>query len=142
MSHNARAHHNYGLALAEAGARDQAIPYLRAGIALRPDDERPGLMALLYRDLAGVLGEHGDIDAALEVYDQALGLTPGSAELWARSGFALSRLGRLDEAIQRYREATRLRPEYASAYSSMGNALALQNHWDSKVECGHTLCTQ
>jgi tetratricopeptide (TPR) repeat protein len=129
-----------GIALAQQGGNDEALPLLdrslainpqmpdalfaraqlllaagRAGHALR-DIERsialsPGNPAMLTVQ-GNVLSELDRLEDAVRAYDSALGLAPANPEALNNRGNALRRLDRPAEALESYDRALRLKPDY------------------------------
>ncbi|HEY9865895.1 MAG TPA: tetratricopeptide repeat protein [Candidatus Obscuribacterales bacterium] len=75
----------------------------------------------------------GDLDAAIESYDQALKIKPDLAEVWNNRGVALTRLQRYHEAIVSYESAIQLRYHYADAWNNRGVALGKLNHYEAAI---------
>ncbi|OIP68106.1 MAG: hypothetical protein AUK43_17235 [Oscillatoriales cyanobacterium CG2_30_40_61] len=75
----------------------------------------------------------GDLEAAIESYDQALKIKPDLAEVWNNRGVALTRLQRYHEAIVSYESAIQLRYNYADAWNNRGVALGKLNHYEAAI---------
>lgn len=75
----------------------------------------------------------GDLEAAIESYDQALKIKPDLAEVWNNRGVALTRLQRYHEAIVSYESAIQLRYHYADAWNNRGVALGKLNHYEAAI---------
>jgi tetratricopeptide (TPR) repeat protein len=61
-----------------------------------------------------------DFQRAIELYDQAIALSPSHAEAYYKRGNALRNLGRLDAALSSYNQAIELKPDYGYAYCNRG----------------------
>ena len=72
----------------------------------------------------------GEIDKALEFYDQAIKLKPEFPEAEFQRGNALVSLGRLDEAESAFRRAVQLKNNWALPYSALG-ALLMRRQRDN-----------
>jgi tetratricopeptide (TPR) repeat protein len=112
-------HHDLGIALQEARppAREEAVRYLAAAVALRPDSPGPLL------NLGNALAAKGQVDEAIACYRKALELDPKDASAHLHLGNALRRKGLLDEAIACYRKALALQPDLAEAKKALEAAL-------------------
>lgn len=97
-----------GLARARAAARggrlDEAAQAYTTAIAGSPDS------AFLYRELAGVERQQGDVEAALGHFRQAATLDPGDAASLAQIGEILEARGDFDGAAKAYTDALALDP--------------------------------
>ena len=106
----------------ELGRRDAALELLMR-LAGAPPDAIGWAWAI---DEAGAyLADHGELQAALDLYRAGLSAAPESAAL--RCGFAACLLGaeRVEEAIEQARSAVALAPEDAHALELLGHALAV-----------------
>ena len=83
--------------------------------------------ALLHR---GVLkAQSGLLQEALQLFNEALGINPRSAEANLNLGNVLAEAGRAEEALVSYDHALAIRPEFAEALYCRGNALqTLKRH--------------
>ncbi|MAE18024.1 hypothetical protein CMK12_03625 [Candidatus Poribacteria bacterium] len=66
--------------------------------------------------LGAVLAGQGQLQKAVQVFDQISRLQPDYAEAHNNRGVALKELEQLDEAMGSYRRAIQVRPDYAEAY--------------------------
>jgi tetratricopeptide (TPR) repeat protein len=96
---------------------EEAVVYLTAALALRPDS--PGA----HLNLGNALKDQGDVEGAIHRYQAALEIDPNYAMAHSSLGQALEHKGRLDEAIAEYREALRLKPDWPEARTNLGIAL-------------------
>lgn len=78
---------------------------------------------LAMNNLGVALAAEGNLQEAVEQYQNALRIRPIYAEAQSNLGVALVRLGRVAEAIPHYREALRIWPTYATAHKNLGTAL-------------------
>jgi serine/threonine protein kinase/Flp pilus assembly protein TadD/thiol-disulfide isomerase/thioredoxin len=96
----------------------EAVRYLQAAVALRPDS--PG--GLLNLGLA--LRNAGDLPGAIAVNQRAIALKPDYAEAHYNLGLALNAKGDLPGVIAAFRKVITLKPDaYAEAHYYLGNAL-------------------
>ncbi|MFO0888590.1 MAG: tetratricopeptide repeat protein [Isosphaeraceae bacterium] len=107
--------------------RPEAIAYLTACIALRPDDD------LAYGNRAYCYLALGQPDEAIADLRQALRNDPGRASTHLVFSAALLDLGKLGEAVAESREAIRLKPDYAEAHGNLGEALRGQGKLDEAI---------
>jgi predicted O-linked N-acetylglucosamine transferase (SPINDLY family) len=113
--HHANALHMLGVIAAQTQDYAQAIALISQAISV----SATGNVAM-YNNLANALGEHGDFDAAIVQYQQALALQPDYAEARNNLGVVFNNLGRFDEAIDCYQQALASAPDYAQAYFNIG----------------------
>ena len=66
---------------------------------------------------------HGDLEKALEFYDEAIKVRPEFAEAEFQRGNALVGLGRLPEAESGFRRTIALRKDWSLPYSALGALL-------------------
>ena len=78
---------------------------------------------IILNNLGIALAERGEVEAAIQAYQEALRIWPGSVTAHVNLGAALADRGKLDEAISQYQEALRLRPDYALARTNWSKAL-------------------
>jgi serine/threonine-protein kinase len=124
--------HNLGLALhALPGEADQAVRYLTAAVALRPDS--PGA----HLNLGYALWRKGQLEGAIVCYRQAIRLDPKYAAAHANLGMALKDKGQLEEAIACWRVAIALDPKSAGNYSNLGVALEARGQREEAIASYH-----
>jgi Flp pilus assembly protein TadD len=70
-------------------------------------------------NLAYALGDHGDLQEAIEHFKLGLALNPGVADAQNNLGVALASLGQIDEALVHIREALAIQPDYADAQENL-----------------------
>jgi tetratricopeptide (TPR) repeat protein len=134
-------------ALGKAIRVDDAIPFKRVCVALRPQ------CAAAHNNLGYALHDKGDLDGAIAAFRKAIRLkkdyamahynlgnalrekgelhaaiaeykkAKGYAKAHCCLGIALQIKGDIDGAIAEFREAIRLKPNLAEAYYNLGNAL-------------------
>ena len=92
---------------------------------------------MAYNNLGVVQFEKGDIDGAINRYEQSLRLHPDYPEARYNLGSALLQQGKIDEAIQQCEEALSLLPSDADSHIVLGNALVAKQDFDEAV--GHYL---
>jgi tetratricopeptide (TPR) repeat protein len=124
---DARAHNNFGLALAGAGRTDEAMAHYRSALLAKPDYSEA------HNNLALALADSGHLEEAIGHYRQALAANPANAEAHNNLGSALAGQGHVPEAIEHFESALALRPNYAEAHNNLGVALASGDHLDRAV---------
>jgi protein O-mannosyl-transferase len=78
---------------------------------------------IILNNLGIALAERGEMDAAIQAYQEALRIWPRSVKAHVNLGAALAGQGKLDEAISHYSEALRLKPDDALARTNWTKAL-------------------
>ena len=113
------AHNDLGAALsAMPGRLDDAIAEYNEALRLNPD------YAPAWRNLGAALFNQGKIPQAVEAFQRALILLPGSADAHYVLGLALLKLpGRTDDAVAQLEEALRLAPDFPAAQAALSEAL-------------------
>ena len=76
---------------------------------------------------------HGDLQRAVDLYEQAIKLRPEFPEAEFQLGSALVSLNRLPEAEAAFRRSIELRKDWALPYSSLGSLLS-RNNRDREAE--------
>ena len=148
----AEARNNLGQLLEGLGETDRAIEQFRAALDARPDfaqaHENLGMALWKKRDLAGaatelrqagslglaealislgvVLGEKGELDAAIAAHRKAVKLLPRDAQTHYLLGGGLRQKGDLDAAAPELRKALDLDPQLAPARLHLGVVLRQQ----------------
>jgi tetratricopeptide (TPR) repeat protein len=141
--------------------RDEAVRFMTAAVALRPDSPGPYLslggalcskgqldegiacwrkaielspkLAMAHYDLGAGLAHKGQVDEAIACYKKAIALDPKLARAHMNLGLALKDKGRLDEAIVCWRKAIEVDPKLASAHHNLGVALAGKGQVDEAI---------
>ncbi|HVM61485.1 MAG TPA: tetratricopeptide repeat protein [Verrucomicrobiae bacterium] len=70
------------------------------------------------------LWQSGQVQEAMQHYEEALRIKPDYAETHYNLGLALGHAGKTQEEIAQYRLALRFKPEYAEAYNNLALALS------------------
>ena len=125
--------HNLGHALKTVTPPepDEAVRFLTAAIALRPDS--PGCLI----NLGGTLCDFKrDYEGAIACFRKALELDPKYANAHANLGNALKAKGQVDEAVACYQKAIALDPKYASAHVRLAAILCdIKRDYDGAIAC-------
>ena len=88
---------------------------------------------LAHNNLGKMLVERGEVDEAIDHYQQAMEAEPRVAEPPNNLGLALLKKGRTEEAIDQYHRAIELDPQYAVAYHNLGLLLAQLGQSDAAL---------
>ena len=112
---------NLGLALEESGQTGDAIDILRRGLAVKPTPDLHGNLAITFSRL-------GNMDEAIEHYEEALRLQPENPFARCNIASALGDMGATERAIAAYREVMREWPELLVAHSNLLFYLAITDH--------------
>jgi protein O-GlcNAc transferase len=151
IQNDARAWSNYGVALNNLKAHEQALSSYEKAIALSRDfpealnnhgntltelgraaeaiksydraiKARPDYAEAYFNRGNAYLAVHNH-QRAIADFDKALATTPARAEIWNNRGNALGDLNRWEEALKSYDKALALRPDYADALNNRGHLL-------------------
>jgi serine/threonine-protein kinase len=98
--------------------REEALGYLRAAVAVRPDSPAA------HASLGILLSEQGKLAEAEQEYRAALRLNPDYAPAHNNLGALLAKQGRPAQAEVEYREAIRSSPALPEAHIGLGSLLA------------------
>jgi serine/threonine-protein kinase len=120
-----------GLALMKARPPElaEAVRYLTAGVALRPDS------AGAHLNLGRALKDRGQVDEAIGCFRKAIDLDPKYATAHDNLGMALKDKGQLEEASACWRKVIELNPKDARAHYNLGNALVLTGQLEEGISC-------
>ncbi|MDW7990603.1 MAG: tetratricopeptide repeat protein [Anaerolineae bacterium] len=113
-----------GVALAEAGQKDEAMAAYQRAVELDPKLAPP------WNGLGNVYSDLGQYEEAMAAYRRAIELDPKEAGFWNNLGNAYSDLGRHEEAIEAYRQAIELDPKDAYPWNGLGIVHALRGEWE------------
>jgi len=107
----------------------EAVRYLTAGVALRPDSVGAQL------NLGVAFANGGQWEEAIACYHRALEIDPQFADAHNNLGRVLMDKGRLDEAIACYLRALECEPKLAEAHTNLGMARKRQGRLDEAIAC-------
>jgi tetratricopeptide (TPR) repeat protein len=112
--------HELGMALVaiQPPQYEEAIRYLTAAVALRPDSPA------VHVNLGLALTSKGRLDEGAAAVQKAIALEPGYAVAHSNLGQILLAEGRLDEAIASYRRAIELNPDWSVPHRLLGDGLS------------------
>jgi tetratricopeptide (TPR) repeat protein len=101
----------------QCGRRDAAMQMFLALVNLpAPEPD----LAEIVEKAAGLLIESGDVDHALQLYQQAAGRHPGVAAYWSGVSYCLARCGKMTEAVNAARRAVTLEPDNPVLLNDLG----------------------
>jgi serine/threonine-protein kinase len=110
---------------------DEAVRFLTAAVALRPDS--PGA----HYNIGNALLSRGQLDEAIACYQKAIALDPKYAAAHYNLGTVLKGRGKVDGAIACFRQAIALDPKHAKAHTNLGIALMAKGKVDEAIACYH-----
>jgi tetratricopeptide (TPR) repeat protein len=113
---NTDAHNNLGVALADKGRMEEAIPHFKEALRLKPGDEK------VYFNLGNTLARLKRFDEAITRYKEALRINPQFANAHNNLGNTLAQAGRIDEAIGHFNEALNIKPDFEEAQMNLEHA--------------------
>jgi predicted Zn-dependent protease len=114
------AHYRYGLILARAGKRQEAIEQVRIALTKRAFDP------YILKDLGWIYYLDGQFPQALKTLESACGMIPDDPECLFYIGRTQMELGNLTEASDNLLKLTRQRPDFTQAYYFLGQSLGQQ----------------
>jgi len=88
---------------------------------------------MAYNNLGVVQFQKGDLDDAIEKYEQSLRLNPDYPEAHYNLGSALLQKGQIEEAIEHSRKALQLQPNDPDAHVVLGNAFMAKQDVDGAI---------
>ncbi|MDJ0572584.1 MAG: tetratricopeptide repeat protein, partial [Pleurocapsa sp. MO_192.B19] len=77
--------------------------------------------------------ESGQLEEAINYYQQILKLKPDYAEVHFNLGNALKKQGNLEAAVESYQQAIKLKPDYGAAHGNLGNVLKQQGNLNAAI---------
>jgi protein O-mannosyl-transferase len=86
-----------------------------------------------HSNLAAALASRGQIDEAIQHYEEALRLEPDLPEAHNNLGAILDDRGQIDEAIRHYEEALRLKADYPEAHNNLAITLRGRGRIDEAI---------
>ena len=114
------AHYRFGLILARAGQRQEAIAQIRIALTKRAFDP------YILKDLGWIYFLDGQFPQALKTLQSACGMIPDDPECLFYLGRTQMELGNLAEASDNFLKLTRQAPRFAQAYYFLGQSLGQQ----------------
>lgn len=124
---NPDALHMLGVALAQRGIFNEAVPLMRAAAELCPAS------AMVHLNLGNALSSLERYGDALPCYERVTALEPQNGQAQVRRGIALAKLGRLTEAESSFTRGAALNPRDPDAHYNLGNLYGLERRHDLAV---------
>ena len=124
---DAKAHNNFGRALAGKGDFEQAIVHWSKALEADPRYWEA------HNNLGVALVGRGKLSEAIGHFRQVLDANPNYAEVHGNLGRALGLAGKSDSAIAEWRKAIELNPRYAQAYKDLGTELSRKGRQDEAL---------
>ena len=106
---------------------DDAIAYYTEVIRLDPTDTSIVSIAYYSRGLA--YAEKGEVDSAIENYNESIQLNPDFADAYNYRGIAYRNKGEIDRAIEDHDQAIQIKSDNVLFYNNRGIALLHQQEW-------------
>ncbi len=103
------------------------------GKALQVDPQND-LAWILWGIRGTALQNQGQLEAAIDSYDQALHYKPDKHEAWNNRGNALQNQGQLEAAIDSYDQALHYKPDKHEAWFNRGTALVALDRYDEAID--------
>ncbi len=107
---------------------DDAIAYYTEVIGLDPTDTSIVSIAYYSRGLA--YAEKGEVDSAIENYNESIQLNPDFADAYNNRGSAYNQKGEIDRAIADYNQAIQLKHDNILFYNNRSMALLRAQEWE------------
>jgi tetratricopeptide (TPR) repeat protein len=84
--------------------------------------------SVAHNNIGYVLYQKGDIEDAINQYNQALEINPNYAQAHFNLGVVFLKRGEVDDAIAEYNQALQIMPDYLEAHFDLGAALVLKGN--------------
>jgi protein O-mannosyl-transferase len=129
MPGNERAQNNYGRVLLDGGRLEEAIPFFKRAIGLKPD------FPDAWNNLGVATLRQGQAEQAVPYLREAIRLKPEYTAANMNMGAALIKSGKSDEAVTYYKNVLRNQPDFTAAMPQLAWILAA--HPDPRVRNGN-----
>jgi protein O-mannosyl-transferase len=117
-SNNALAHQGFGITLAEAGQRDDAVAEFETALTIQPN------LTAARLNLAKCLEHQGKVDRTITEYRRVVQELPDLPSVRNSLATLLARRGETIEAVSQWREVVRLQPNNLRVLNELAWALA------------------
>jgi tetratricopeptide (TPR) repeat protein len=84
--------------------------------------------------LAKIAHEQGEFEAAVERYEQFLGVIPDHAQTHFNLGLMLAELGRIELAIEHYQKSITIAADNAAVHSRLADACCRLQRWEEAIK--------
>ncbi len=126
-NNNYLAHNNLGVALSDAGKREEAMAHYREAIRIKPSYENA------HFNLGNKLSAQGRTDEAILCYQEALRLRPNYAKAHNNLAALFISKKMFKEAIGHYQEALKTDPTNSSTHYNLGVAWMSIDHYEEAI---------
>jgi tetratricopeptide (TPR) repeat protein len=124
---NYLAHNNLGVALSDAGKKEEAMAHYREAIRIKPSYENA------YFNLGNNLSTQGRTDEAIVCYQEALRLRPNYAKAHNNLATLLISKKMFKEAIGHYQEALKTDPTNPGTHYNLGAAWMSIDYYEEAI---------
>lgn len=93
------------------------------------------VIATVYNNLGFALQHRGDLDGAMDSYEQAVRFKPDFHEAFNNLGFTQQISGDFSSAISSFKKAIEIKPDFEEAYYNMGRAFQGKGDLQASIEC-------
>jgi tetratricopeptide (TPR) repeat protein len=93
------------------------------------EQQRPDAILILGK----IAHEQREFKAAVERYEQFLGIVPDHAQTHFNLGVVLERLGRAESAIEHYKKSISINADDATVHRKLGHAYTKLHRWDEAI---------
>ena len=107
---------------------DDAIEYYTEVIRLDPPDS--SIVSVAHYNRGVIYSEKGEIERAIEDYDQTIRLNPESAAAYNNRGYAYRQKGEVETAIEDYDRAIQIKSDNVLFYNNRAIALLHLQEWE------------
>jgi tetratricopeptide (TPR) repeat protein len=97
------------------------------------DGQTPDQKADLFFEKGLLHRKAGELEAAIESYDQAIEIKPYLHQAWNNRGNVLGNLGRYEDAIASYDRAIEIKPDFHEAWNNRGNVLGNLGRYEDAI---------
>ena len=132
---NALAHYRLGAVSEKLGAIDNAVRSYQEALRLNPgQSEARQAMEGYYTNQGVMLRRNNQLDEAVGMFQQAVSLTPSSANAHFELGQTFEQRGQASEAISEYQEAVKIDVDKSAAHARLAALYAKQGQNERAVQ--------
>jgi tetratricopeptide (TPR) repeat protein len=126
---HADALHLVGVLVHQRNRNKESVDYISRAISVHNN------VSLYHCNLGASYRELGEIDQAVECFQNAIHLDPHFAGAHYNLGMALEASGQAEKAVACYREALEYNPNFFAAFNNLGKLYAFKKRLEEAVEC-------